>query len=427
MSPRLFRLTPLLTLLVISHLSGRAAAGPDPASSAVTATQPADTTTTGGETAASLPATGGPVDSLALTPGQGSATAASNAEPPSPAPMGSTWDKVWKHTSLSTKWFMSYAYGESEGQRFNRTHISRGYLTVKLKPVKWFQPRITLDAHQNEVGDFSVRLKYLHAKFILPVETAVITEPNVEVGLVHNPWFDYEEHINRYRMEGTMFIERNGVLNSADLGFTVGGLIGRKLDKGYRERVSSKYPGRYGSFALGVYNGGGYHAEEKNNDKVFMSRISLRPLGFIIPNWQISYFLIYGKGNTEEAPPWILHDVMTSFEHQYFVFTAQLTTGEGNAKGKKVDQSHGSLDYIGYSLFGEVKLPCLRSSVIARFDWFNWDTVAGDPATSRVIAGYAFHFYKKSFALLSVDRVSYDQAGRDADWQAKLTLQIQVP
>ena len=108
-------------------------------------------------------------------------------------------EDLWSKVKISTKWYLSYAAGQDKGETFNRTHVGRGYLTFKFKPVKWFEPRITLDTHQDDAGDWKVRLKYLYGKFKLPVETPVLTEPNIEVGIAHGPWFDYEEHINWYR------------------------------------------------------------------------------------------------------------------------------------------------------------------------------------------------------------------------------------
>jgi hypothetical protein len=79
-----------------------------------------------------------------------------------------------------------------------------------------------------------------------------------------------------------------------------------------------------------VYNGGGYHAKETNNDKVFQSRVSLRPLGPWVPGLQVSHLLIYGKGNTAQTPAWLVNNVMASFEHRYFTLTGQVALGEGN-------------------------------------------------------------------------------------------------
>ena len=106
-------------------------------------------------------------------------------------------DEVWSKVSFATKWYLSYAGGQKDGEAFNRTHIGRGYVTFKLKPVKWFESRVTTDTHQDDTGDWALRLKYLYGKFKVPIETSVVTEPYIELGLVHGPWFDYEEHINQ--------------------------------------------------------------------------------------------------------------------------------------------------------------------------------------------------------------------------------------
>ena len=41
-----------------------------------------------------------------------------------------------------------------------------------------------------------------------------------------------------------------------------GALIGPKLPKSYQKQVSKVYPGLWGSVAIGLYNGGGYHAPQ---------------------------------------------------------------------------------------------------------------------------------------------------------------------
>ena len=336
--------------------------------------------------------------------------------------------KIWSSTYLSTKWYIGYAIGEAREESFNKFFVGRGYVTLKMKPLSWFEPRITMDTYQNDDGDWNIRLKYLYAKFKVPVETAVLSEPYAEIGMGHTPWFDYEEHINNYRMEGKMFLERNKLMNSADLGISIGALLGRKLPEQYQKEVSSRYPGSWGSIALGVYNGGGYHASEENENKVFQSRVSLRPAGPWLPNLQFSHHLVHGKGNTEDEPAWMINSVMASFEHRYFVLTGQVALGEGNQAGDKVDTATGDAwDFLGYSLFGEAKLPWIRSTLILRVDWFDWHTDGGPSADTRVIAGYAYHFARKNFVLLSMDRVSYTDNGLPTDWQAKLTLQVAFP
>lgn len=144
---------------------------------------------------------------------------------------------------------------------YNSFKVKRAYFTLKKTINSFINSRITLDAHQDDTGDMKVRVKYVYADISFP-ELAFITRPHMEFGLVHTPWLDFEEHINYYRMQDTMFMERVGIFNSGDFGLTVLGYFAGRMDEEYQKTVNKKYPGRYGSFAFGVYNGGGYHATE---------------------------------------------------------------------------------------------------------------------------------------------------------------------
>jgi len=357
-----------------------------------------------------------------------------------------------KMFKLETLWYLHFRYGSDGNDQYNRFNIGRGYLTLKIKPVEWFEPRITLDAHQDKEGDLKVRFKYLYGKFKIPVETRVITEPFLEFGLVHMPWLDYEEHINWYRAQGTMLMERNKLFNSADFGATAGTLLGRKLGKDYQENVSSKYPGSLGSLAIGVYNGGGYHAIEENFGKSLEGRLSIRPLGPIFPNIQLSYFFIVGRGNQPggdryDPPHWRTHAFMASFEHRYLVLTGQFVMGTGNQNGTFVhwieDPATGDrlgidrvYDYLGASGFLEIRVPQIWSTLIGRFDWFRQETYVeasgsiGEIETMRIIAGYAFHFHgmHRNFVMVDVDYVIPDRDVVDVSdiWEVKLTLQVKL-
>lgn len=415
--------------------------------------------------------------SVAIHPLTGSTTEADPAPPPqeaqpaieessgSEAPAlphaedAKTWEKAYQFARMfkfETLWYLHFRYGYDGDDYHDRFSIGRGYLTMKVKPVEWFEPRITLDAHQDDHGDMKVRLKYLYGKLKIPVETKVVTEPFLEFGLVHMPWLDYEEHINWYRAQGTMFMERSKLFNSADFGATLGTLLGPKLDKEYQKKVNKKYPGTWGSLAIGVYNGGGYHAIEENRGKSFEGRLSLRPLGHIFPNVQLSYFFIVGRGNQPEGdgwdpPVWRNHAFMASFEHQYVVVTGQFVMGKGNNKGSftrwltETDPVTGEdvvtgidrvYEYMGASGYLEVKAPQLRSSLIGRFDWMRKEDLdeAGGTVeeydTMRIIAGYAFHFHgmHKNFVMVDVDYVIPDRDVADVSdvWEVKLTLQVKL-
>jgi hypothetical protein len=274
-------------------------------------------------------------------------------------------------------------------------------------------------------GSFTVRLKYLYGKFKLP-EFAFFTKPFVEVGIVHMPWLDYEEHLNWYRCQDTMFMERNGLYNSADIGITFTSLFGGEMPKEYQEKVNSYYAGRYGSMSAGIYNGGGYHASEKNQNKALEGRLTVRPLPDIIPSLQFSYFGITGKGNKDTNPDWTVNNGFVSFEHEYVALTGQYYWGKGNQKGDDENKKDG------YSFFTELKLHNMfkdllnRFSIIGRYDRFDPNTDAADDENSRYIAGVAYYLDKphKNMVLLDYDTVDYKEPGKSDDKRIQLTLQV---
>ena len=330
-------------------------------------------------------------------------------------------------------WYLSYQNGEeNNGTNFSRFAIKRGYLTVQKEFMPWFSARMTTDVTQvkdeakdsngkvynNYDGSIAVRIKYAYGQFNLP-DIAFLTKPFIEVGVVHMPWLDYEEHVNWYRCQDTMFIERNDTFNSADIGVTFVSLLGGTMPEDYQKKVNKYYPGRYGSMSLGVYNGSGYHASEKNENKVLEGRLTIRPLPDIIPGLQFSYFGTTGNGNKDTEPDWRTNLGFVSFEHEYVVLTGQYYWGKGNQKG--ADEN----DKDGYSFFAEVK-PHKKFSIIGRYDRFDPNTDADNDDNSRYIIGAAYHLDKqhKNMIVLDYDTVNYEQSGKKDDKRVQLTLQV---
>jgi len=342
--------------------------------------------------------------------------------------------KALKGFKFGLLWYLSYQNGETgdmdNGTGYSQFAIKRGYFRVTKEFCPWFDAHMTLDvttvkdpeetgdAPNNLDGSLAIRIKYLYGKFKLP-DFAFFTKPYVEVGAVHMPWLDYEEHINFYRLQDTMFIERNGIFNSADIGITFVTLLGEEMPKEYQEKVSSYYPGRYGSMSFGLYNGGGYHASEKNQNKPFEARLTLRPLPDVIPGLQFSYFGLWGKGNKDTNPDWNVNLGLASFEHEYVVLTGQYYKGKGNQSGSD------EFDKDGYSFFAEIK-PHKKISIIGRYDYFDPNDDANDDENSRYIAGVAYHIDKqhKNMVLLDYDTVDYKQSGKSDDKRIQLTLQV---
>jgi len=306
---------------------------------------------------------------------------------------------------------------------FNKFKLTRGYFTYKKAPLPWLGMRVTMDVHQDETGDIKFREKYLYAE--LRYEgIGPFTDIKSEIGLGHIPWLDFEEHINPFRCQGTMAIERAGVLNSADLGISVRGSLGGKLDDAKAKTGNGHYSGKYGSWHIGVYNGGGYHAPENNTDKLFETRLTIRPLSSSLPGLQVSYLGIFGEGNKfssalNDYPDYSVNLGMVSFEHPYLIFTGQYFRTKGNSKGSWIAPSGKSLSTVGYSLFGSIKAfdSEKRFSIFGRYDNFNADAdkiIADQGGYTMIIGGIAYNLYEGNLILLDYEKTNYqtDSAGK---------------
>lgn len=329
-------------------------------------------------------------------------------------------------TKFSYNWYLAYVGGREKGTDKNEFQMRRGYVNIKSKFNNWFSTRITpdvtMDREGDGKGDLKLRLKYAYVKFSMP-SSGIFTKPTLEFGLVHRPWLDFEQNVNRYRSQGTMFLQRSGLFNSADNGITFMSLLGGQLDDGYRKKISGKHAGRYGSLALGVYNGGGYHALENNKNKVFASRLTLRPLPDVLPGLQCSWQLKLGKGNTEAAPDFSVNSAMVSLQHQWYVLTGQYYRGKGNSKGKALLPDGRAAPQEGYSLFAEYRLPYTKWGCFGRYDYFDFNRDSIDHTNTRAIGGLVYHLAGNNKMFLDLDTVKYENTG-ERETIGKFTVEV---
>ncbi len=334
--------------------------------------------------------------------------------PPPPAP--------YPQVKVGGTGYLSYQSGTTKGVDYNKFTVKRGYINVNAAISSYFSARFTPDLTQDDTGDYKVRMKYVYGLFQAP-KAGFLTKPAVEFGMVHTAWLDFEEKINPYRMQDTMFMERVGLFSSADVGFTFTSLLGPEMPDDYQKTVGKNYPGRFGSIALGVYNGGGYAAKENNKNKLMQARFTLRPLPAVLPGFQFSYFGVTGKGNTDKEPDFTLNAIMGSYEHKYVNATAQWFDGKGSANGAAVDAAGKSLNRKGYSLFAEFK-PIPKWSGMIRYDFFDPNKNVANDATKRTIVGVAYQFIKGNYLLVDYDRLAFEKDGVDPDTRTQCTLQV---
>ena len=336
-------------------------------------------------------------------------------------------EDILKGMSFSGQWFLSFTVDEDDEAATNEFTLKRGYVTVKKKFNSRLSSRVTqdiaVDQEGDGEGDIEIRLKYLYLRCTAS-DWWIFSKPFAEFGLVHRPWLDFEQQINPYRVQGTMYLERYKILRSADYGVTLAALLGGQMDEEYQRRVNDAYPGRYGSISLGVYNGGGYEAIERNNNKLIEARATFRPLPDVIPGTQISWVGGFGKGNTAESPELTYNAIFLSMEHRLYLFTGTLYRGVGDINGGFVDSTARAHDQDGFSVFGELRYPRPRLSVFGRYDEFNADVFSRGWYQHRYVIGAAYHFLKHSKLLFDYDHLEQNDAPHHTESIFEVAIEI---
>ena len=259
--------------------------------------------------------------------------------------------------------------------------IRRAYFQLKAylldDPKSYY--RITFDMHQNGEDDMVIRAKYayLYLNNILPFT-------GVEVGLVHRPWHDYEEHNAwYYRNISKVLIEaKNGgdLSNSADFGFNF------------------KSKTQYFDGEAGLFNGEGYHSDfnddEGGDAGVGMSleyRATLHILGVNGKDKQTkkTYFdaSIFGQYNQQhkasasgiagEYDDLVFNGLHTVYNQPNFLLSAQYIISNDTADNSTyVSKQAGS----GYSVNGECRFGHdYDYRAIARYDsWIDKKVSSSD-------------------------------------------------
>lgn len=356
-----------------------------------------------------------------------SAGSPEEAPPPAAGEGVGSLPEGFRGISLSGQWFLAYRAGETGGEEFNEFALRRGYITLKKNFSDSFSGRITqdisVDREGDGRGDVEMRLRYCYVRYRFP-DTLFLTNPFFEFGLVHRPWLDFEQQVNPYRVQGTMFLERVGVISSADYGITGVALFGGQVDEGFRNRGNRSYPGRYGSLSVGLYNGGGYHAIEENPNKTVEGRLTVRPLPDRLPGLQISAHGAVGKGNVAEAPDWEYAGGFLSFEDERVILTAMVIEGTGDYSGKEVDESGKALGQDGFSLFADLKPWPWPVSLFGRYDEHERRTGDGRVRGERVIAGIAYRIPTGGQLIVDYDRFDSGVPGEPVDRTIETAVEV---
>lgn len=323
--------------------------------------------------------------------------------------------------------FFSYTKFLDNREVDNQFQLKRAYVTFKQAlsdriNIRFTQD-ITVDQEGLDKGNIELRLKYAYVNVELN-DVAFIKKPAFEVGVVHRPWIDFEQSINNFRSRELMLLDYHSILSSADYGLTFTGQFGEDIPNAKTRGIGS-VPGRFGSFSLGVYNGGGYSALEENNNKLLEGRLSLRPLPAALPGFQISFLGAYGKGNIPENPDFRLAGTALSFESRYWATIAQFFLSAGDNAGQFIHADFSPVNLQGWSVFNEIKPFKIPISLTLRFDeLYNRDTEAW--MSRKALAGLAYIFSNRSKIIAGFDQNWEQVAGITTSYNSLgLTAEIQ--
>jgi len=289
--------------------------------------------------------------------------------------------------------YVQYDYELRNRDEFNAFDLTRGYINVNGQLASNVRFRVTPDVRRvtdsSLAGTLVFRIKYAFVE----LDNLTGARSWVRFGAHQTPWLDFEESINRYRVQGTVFSERESLIpGSSDFGVGLFTPVGKYVD-----------------IQAGVYNGEGYAQTDTNKYKSAQGRLTLRPFAGrgIANGFRLSGF--YNAGWYAADRPRRLGIVMGSFEHTYLVATLQYLKATENPSAL----TPRDIDRNGSSGFIEVRQGMSGWAGIARVDLFDPDNALGDNSQRRVIAGGAYWFVwprSRVGLVLTNERVHYDAA-----------------
>jgi hypothetical protein len=297
---------------------------------------------------------------------------------------------------------LSYVQYDAELENregYNAFDLTRGYININGQLSNNVRFRVTPDVRRATdstlAGTLVFRVKYAFVE----LDNLTGARSWIRFGAHQTPWLDFEESINRYRVQGTMFSEREGLIpGSSDFGAGIFTPIGTFID-----------------VQAGVYNGEGYAQTDTNKYKSAQARVTVRPFAGrgMANGFRLSAF--YNKGWYVAGRPRDLGIVMGSFEQTHAVATLQYLSATDNPNAL----APRDVERTGSSAFVEVRQGLAGWAAVARVDAFDPDEALANNAQRRVIAGGAYWWVwprDRVGLVITNEQVHYDAAaGRPTD------------
>lgn len=273
--------------------------------------------------------------------------------------------------------------------------VTRAYLTYINELSSTIKIRYTSDLTRDTSGRLDLFAKYAWLEI-----NKLMLGGRLRFGLIETPWIGFEDGLWGYRMQGSNFADRLGVISSADFGASLDGNL--FID-------NLEYSGA-------IVNGDGYKKAESDRSKRTELRFTFKPRNEIY----ISGFISKDNWSDDAVKPRNRYIAQLAYKSdQLFIAGDYLTANGSTAAGK-----NGS----GYSIFGTAKLNMISNrlngyTAIARLDQYDPDISNANDASTRYIAGISYELMKGTSVLVDVDRLR-TESGAGAVTNAYIHTQI---
>lgn len=276
----------------------------------------------------------------------------------------------------------------------NQFSIQRAYVNV-IGRFGEVYTRVTADVAPPAGGFGQVyRLKYAYAGW-----TPTGSSLTYKFGLIQTPFLDWEEALWDYRMEGSMALDRNGKLFSADFGAGIDGNFNK-------DQVNGQ---------LVVVNGEGYAGGPDDNRKDIEARVSYRVSNTDdasrVGGLRVTGYLGLGKTGAGNRNRYL---GMLSYRSTQATLAGEFaSTDDGGVKGSVL------------SVFG-VYHATPKAAAIARVDLYDPNTSTSPNKQTRFIGGASYQLSPNLRLLADLDLLSFEGGSNAAQDGTRDRLQLQT-
>ena len=290
--------------------------------------------------------------------------------------------------------YTQYQYTDLPVANKSSFDVTRAYVNVLGRFSNGITTRVTTDVYRLAPDNcLQIRLKYAFAAWT-PTGSAL----TYKLGMIHTPFVDYEENLWDYRMQGTIAVDRNGAMTSADLGVGVDGHWNG-------EQVNGQFV---------IVNGEGYSGGPGDFRKDVEARVSVR----VQPtndNSRVGGLRVTGYAGVGKATG--------GADRNRYLGQLSYRSQQFTVAGDYVSVKNGAITGSIISAFGVYHLTGGKVGVIGRVDVVDPDKNTANDGNTRIIAGASYQLSPNVRMLADLDRVK-PQGGGTATNQALIQAQF---